>query len=362
MQLLFVALLLSFFIAVILTPLTIRYAKRIGLVDDPKAHNHPAIIHTGLIPRSGGIPIFAALVITYLLSGQSITKQSMGIFLGALCIVVMGVLDDKYDLSPYIRFIMNIVVALIVVGFGIGINFITNPFGGVIPLTDLRLSFDIFGDTRTIVLLADAVAILWIVWMMNAINWSSGVDGQVSGIVAIGAIILGIAAWRFAATDPSQLPVVFLALVTAGAYLGFLPWSFYPQKIMPGYSGAALGGYLLAILAILSGARVATALIVLGVPMADGIWAVTRRLLRKQSPFRGDNEHFHHWLLRLGISKRNVALCYWAACAMLGIVALQLNSQGKLFALLFIAIVFGGIVYWLRHFSISLKPHDPDNG
>ncbi len=344
------------------TPLTISLAKRFHFVDDASTHKHPAILHTGIIPRAGGIPILLGISIGYLVLTQHVSKQIIGIGIGSIALIITGILDDRYDLSPYIRFLINVAIAVIVVGFGVGIAFVTNPFGGIIQLDQWVIAFALFGSVHKIIVLADILAVLWIVWMMNAINWSSGVDGQLSGIVAIGDAILWIAAWRFPANDHRQMPDVYLADATAAGFIGFLPWSTYPQKIMPGYSGAALGGFLLAVLAIFSGARLATALIVLGVPMADGVWAIMRRLSRKQSPFRGDREHFHHELLKKGVSKRAIALFYWITCAMLGIAALMLDSRGKLFAVILIAAVFGGLISWLRYLSTYSNPPDPDNG
>lgn len=363
MQIVWFGVITACLLAFLFTPFTIYLARKFGFVDDPLTHSHPAIVHKGIIPRSGGVPVFLAILIASLLFLPFISKPMIGVLLGAAMIVGIGVVDDKYDVSPYVRFIVNILAAMVVVGFGVGVNFVTNPFGpGVISLTDWRITFEAFGSMHSIVVWADIIAVLWIVWMMNAINWSSGVDGQVSGIIAIAAAVLGVAAMRFLDQTGATLAVVFLAFVTAGAYAGFLPFSFYPQKIMPGYSGAALGGYLLAILAILSGARVATALIVLAVPMADGAWAVIRRLSRKQSPFRGDKEHLHHHLLARGMHKRNIAFVYWLACAILGVLALQLDSRGKLFTIIFIAVVCGGLVLWFRYISTYLKQPGPDNG
>ncbi len=344
---LLVGFLVGFCVSLLTTPLAIVLAKHFGLVDNPTTHQHPAIVHQGIIPRAGGLPIYLGIVASYFAITQHFSKQTIGILAGAFLIVITGLLDDRFDLSPYIRFFVNIIIALIVVGFGVGIGFITSPFGGVIHLNQIVLHLQFLGGAHSIIVIADIFAILWIIWMMNAINWSSGVDGQLPGIVAIGAIVLGVVAYRFSQVDPGQIPVVFLAVATAAAFIGFIPFSFYPQKIMPGYGGAALGGYLLAVLAILSGAKLATALIVLAVPMTDGLLAIVRRVSRRQSPFRGDREHFHHHLLELGWSKRSIALFYWLTCAMLGVIALQLDSKGKLFALLAFAVVFGGIIYWI---------------
>jgi UDP-GlcNAc:undecaprenyl-phosphate GlcNAc-1-phosphate transferase len=330
----------AFIVSVAATPLVISWAKRMGLVDNPVTHKHPAVIHNVVTPRAGGIPIFLALltVIFFLPLDQRLSA----ILAGAFITVLLGTLDDKYDLSPYLRLAVMFLAAGIVVFLGgVGITFITNPFGGEIRFDQIIWSFDLLGETRHIVVLADLLAIIWIVWVMNAISWSSGVDGQMSGVAAIAAAVLALVAYKYVSADPAQVPVLVIALVTAGAYFGFLPYSAYPQRIMPGFGGATLAGYLLAVLAILAGGRVATTILVLAVPLLDGAYAVYRRLLSGHSPVWGDRQHFHHKLLDLGFSKRQVALFYWLLAATLGLAALSLDSQGKLFA--FVMVVLSGL-------------------
>lgn len=332
----FLAGLLSFIISFLATPLTIRWAKKFGFVDDPKTHKHPAILHRIITPRAGGIPILIAILAVLLF--LPIDKRLLSILAGAVLVVVVGTLDDKYDLHPLIRLPLMVLAAVLAVAGGAGIGFITNPLGGVISFDQWVWSFNLFGPHQVIVL-ADLIAVVWIVWTMNAISWSSGVDGQLSGVAAISAAVLAVVSLKYLSADPTQGAVVILSFITAGAYFGFLPYSAYPQRIMPGFGGATLAGYLLAVLAILSGGRVATAVLVLAIPLLDSLYTIYRRLRAGRSPFWGDREHFHHKLLDLGFSKRQIAIFYWALAATLGMAAISLDSRGKLFAVILIALV-----------------------
>jgi len=353
--------LIAFFFSLLITFLIIPLVKKMGLVDNPSIRRHPANTHKGAIPRAGGLAIYLSLVISIFLL-LPLTKQIWGIMIGATIIVIVGLLDDKYDISPYVRFITNIVAALVVVGSGIGVPFITNPLGGVIRLDIWRIVFEL-GGKHSILVWADLFALLWIVWCMNMVNWSKGVDGQMPGFVTIAAFIIGLLSFRFVSGgDLRQWIPAVLAFITAGAFCGFLPWNFYPQKIMPGYSGGALAGFLLAVLSILSVAKVGTAMLVLGIPMLDAIYTIIRRLSLRKSPFWGDRGHLHHRLLDIGWGRRRIALFYWLVSAILGLVALLVTSKIKLFIVLFIAVTLGGTLLWLSFFSTFSKQSDPDNG
>lgn len=184
----------SFLAALLVTPLVIYLAKRFGFIDDPKTHKHPAILHTKIIPRAGGLALYLAIIpLSFFI--LPFDKKLLGIAIGATLAVIIGVLDDKRDLNPYLRLGSNFLVAAIAVASGIGISFITNPFGGVIRLDTLRVTFDFFGP-HSIFVLADIFAIFWIAWVMNMLNWSKGVDGQMPGIAAIVAFVLGLLALR----------------------------------------------------------------------------------------------------------------------------------------------------------------------
>lgn len=322
-----------------ITYLTILIYRGLGIVDKSTSREHPKHIHTKPVPRGGGIPIFVSLLITTMMFG-TFDGHMAGIFLGAFILMVLGILDDMMDLSPYLRLGLGVVAASIVVFSGIGIAFVSNPFGGSpIMLNNLWL--------------ADLAAILWIVWGMNFVNMGAkGLDGQLPGIVVIGAVVMGILSFRFS-NDVTAWPSTFLAFAVAGAYLGLLIFNIYPQKIMPGWGGGAQAGYFLAVLSILSGAKLATAMIVLGVPLMDVVYAIIRRLRAGKSPVWGDDQHLHHQLLRLGWSKRQVAIFYWVVTALLGTAALQLNSQMKIYTIFLIGIGVGGVLLWINLFLSS---------
>jgi len=348
-EIIFLPFIISFIIVVVATPLSIIFIKKLGIIDDPKKHKHPAILHKKSIPRGGGIPLFIGVVIAGLLF-LPLTKIVIALFLASFISLLIGVLDDKYDLSPYIRFIFNIIAGLIIVGSGVGIPFVTNPFGGTFYLNTFRLSFDFFGH-HSILVFSDLIAIIWLVWVMNMLNWSKGVDGQMPGIVAISAIVIGLLSLRFPIIDQTNLISAKLSFILAGASLGFLIFNFYPAKIFPGY-GATSIYLLLGALSILSSAKLATAILVMGVPMIDGAITIIRRILSGKSPFWHDKKHLHHLLLHMGYGQRRVALFYWIISAILGSLSLFLTSKGKLFAVVMVIILVGGFLLFL-HFALE---------
>jgi len=124
--------------------------------------------------------------------------------------------------------------------------------------------------------------------------------------------------------------------------LGFLPFNFYPQKIMPGYSGKSLAGLFLAILSILSGAKLATVIFLLGLPMLDAIFVIIYRLWHHHSPFKSDSNHLHHQLLKLGWGRRRISFFYWFLSLALGFLSLILNSEQKFYVFIGLGIVFFG--------------------
>jgi UDP-GlcNAc:undecaprenyl-phosphate GlcNAc-1-phosphate transferase len=341
----FLPFIIAFIVTAIATPISLVFIKRFGLFDDPKVHKHPGIIHKIPIPRGGGIPLFIGIVVTGILF-LPITKIVIALFFAAAISLVVGVIDDRFDISPYLRFFINIIVALIVVGSGVGIPFITNPFGGILYLNSIIIPFDFFGH-HSIVFFSDLIAIIWIVWVMNMLNWSKGVDGQMPGIVAISALVIGIVSLRFSLHEENTLIAAKLSFAIAGSALAFLFYNFYPAKIFPGY-GATSIYLLLAVVSILSGAKLATAILVMGVPMVDGIFTIFRRLLTGRSPFWHDKKHLHHLLLSLGMGQRRIAFFYWTISAILGTLALALSSKAKLFAILMVVIVVGGTILFLH--------------
>lgn len=331
-----------------LTPITIFLAKKYGLVDDPRKRPHPAHTHKNIVPRAGGLPIFLGIFLP-LIFISTVNQQIIGILLGAIILTLVGLWDDIKDRSPYIRFLTNCLAAIVVIFAGVGIPFITNPLGGVINLDTWKISFNLNG-THSIIILADILAFFWIVWTTNIIGWSGGVDGQLPGFVSISAIVIGLLSLRFTSQDPQVFYVTVLSFLTAGAFLGFLPWNFYPQKIMPGYGGKTLAGFMLAVLSILAFGKLGTALLVLAVPMTDAIHMLLSRILSGKSPMKASFGHLHHHLLNMGWDKRKIAVFYWTISGLAGIAALFLDSRQKLFAGVLITVSIAGFIVWINLF------------
>src|SRR5260221_3569959 len=333
-KLILIPLLIATFIAYLVTPFVIKFAWKVGLVDDPSKYKHPKVIHKYPIPRGGGLSIFIAILISCLIF-LPLEIHLVSILIGAAILLLIGLLDDRYNLNPYLRLVVQFIAAAIPVISGISIKFITNPAGGIINLP---------------LALAALISIFWIVFLMNGLNFGAkGVDGQLSGVVVIAALTIAFLSLRFSA-DITEWPTITLAVILAGSFLGFLPWHIYPQKIMPSFSGSNLAGYFLAILAILSTAKVGTLLVVLAIPLIDTGYVIVRRVTAGKSPFWGDRGHLHHRLLdnaRLTIPQ--VALFYWAATAILGLISLSLTTSSKLYTIIGVTIFVGGLILWLTY-------------
>lgn len=364
----------SCLLTIITTPLVIILAKKYGLIDNPRQRPHPAHIHQKIIPRAGGLAIYIGVVISVLLF-LPLSKAFIGIFLGITILLITGLIDDKKrNFSPYLRLILLFLAAAFAVGAGIGIAFINNPLihfpllpvnftNPILNLDQITIPINFYGNHK-IILLADILAFIWIVALTQIINWSKGVDGQMPGITLIAAIVLGILSLKFYFQgDMNQLTIAKLAFITAGVSLGFLIFNWHPAKILPGFSGSTILAYLLAVLAILSGAKLATALLVLGIPTADFVYTFYRRISAGHSPVWGDRGHLHHRLFDdLGWSHQKISLFYILGSVILGAIALFVDTQSKIFALIVVSTIFVGFILWLNSFGDLSKQPDPDNG
>ena len=327
---------------------TMKVAKKFNLIDNPKLRPHPAHTQNRIVPRAGGLAVFIGIVVSILIF-TPFEKTIGGILTSLLVLLLVGLLDDKYqNLSPYLRLLGQFIAAIMVVATGTGIQFITNPFGGIIYFTPQ---------------IASLLTIIWIVWVMNMINWSKGVDGQMPGIVTVAAFILGLLSLKLNLPyDPSQTNVAKLSFITAGSSLGLLIFNWHPAKIFPGFSGSTILGFMIAVLAILSGAKLATAGLVLLIPATDFAYTFLRRILEGKSPVWGDRGHLQHKLLEIGLSHQQIALFYILVSVILGATALSLSSSGKLFAALLVGTVTLGGILWLNFFGELSKRRAPDNG
>ncbi|MCA9375483.1 MAG: undecaprenyl/decaprenyl-phosphate alpha-N-acetylglucosaminyl 1-phosphate transferase [Candidatus Doudnabacteria bacterium] len=332
----------------------IRIAHKTNVLDHPHGSEGGRKQHKAPTPLMGGVAIYSAFAIVLLLaveflpeftSGYLLPKHVYGFLLGGFVLVVGGVIDDIWDLSPRLQILFPVAAALSVVASGIGIDFLTNPFGTGIDLTFLKLHlFSLEGRPYFFVVFADLFAFLWILGSIYATKFLDGVDGLVSGLTVIaGVVFFGLSVW----IDAGQPETAFIALMLAAATLGFLVWNLpLPRaRIFLGEGGSTLLGFLLAVLAILSGAKLATALLLLGLPLVDLILVIGRRLLAKKSPFQGDRRHTHFQLLALfrGSIWRTL-LTLWGFVLVFGVAALLFEGRAKGVALilaLFVAVLLG---------------------
>jgi len=355
----FLPFIIALAVTTVLTFFTIPLAKKWKLLDDPQLHKHPAIIHTKPVPRGGGIPLYLGVLIAsifFISFGQTI----LAIFFAGFLVLSVGLLDDKLnsqskDVSPYTRTLVQILAAIIVVASGVTIPFITNPLGqGVLHLDSIKLTLSFLHITFH---LSDIISVIWLVWVMNMLNWSKGVDGQMPGIVAISAIVIGILSLKLNPTGQGQLVDAQLSFIIAGAAIGFLFFNFYPAKIFPGFGATSLY-LLLGVASILTSAKLATAILVMGVPLVDSVFTIMRRVLSKKSPFHGDKKHLHHILLKLGYSQRQIALFYWIISGILGMISFLLESRSKVFAILMVIAITGGALLFLHSITNKNKKNE----
>jgi UDP-GlcNAc:undecaprenyl-phosphate GlcNAc-1-phosphate transferase len=241
---------------------------------------------------------------------------------------ILGVIDDTLQLRARWQLLGQVALAALAVLAGITVTFINNPFG-----------------TGNIVLdgpYAIGFTMVWIIGMINSINFIDGLDGLSSGIALIAAVTLGLISMTTATNQPF---IGVLCFALAGSLLGFLRWNFHPATIFIGTSGVMFVGYTLALLSILGSAKVAVALLVLGVPIIDTFWIIVGRLSQRRSPFTPDRSHIHHRLLDLGLSHRNTVLFIYAICITLGILALLVQEVGQAYAFISLFILAGLILF-----------------
>jgi UDP-GlcNAc:undecaprenyl-phosphate GlcNAc-1-phosphate transferase len=324
-----IAFIASGLLSAVLTPIVRRTALNNGIVAQPPELKTHAL-DARVVPYLGGLAIFTSFVITALIF-LPFSRQLGALILACTVLAIVGAIDDVRSLSAWKRLGWQVLAACIALAGGIGIVTLTSPFGGSIDLSGGRFGFDLFGQTFHITPLANLLSIIWMVGMVNVINFLDGLDGLASGVSGIAALALFALA---VSPDVNQPLVALLAIILAGSALGFLPYNFNPARIFMGDSGAYFLGLILAMLAIYSGGKLATALLVLGFTILDAMWAVIRRLRRGVHPFTADREHLHHLLLDAGLSQRKAVLVLYLLAASFGVAALSLRSFEKLIALI----------------------------
>ncbi len=337
---------LTLLLSVLFVPLVYVVMHKLHIVDEPKAQTRK--IHKKKIPLGGGLAIFLSFFIVVALAWQSksigvevLPKHVLALFLGGLVLMIGGLLDDKYNLRPVKQIWFPIIASIIVIVFGIGPHAFSNPFGGLVDVSRFKISF---GDFGNLIVIADAIVFIWLMGMMFTTKFLDGLDGLVAGVVTIGSLVL----FGFTIQDKWLQPeVALLSIIFAGACFGFLIWNWHPAKIFLGEGGSLFAGFILGSLAIISGAKIATTLLVVAVPAIDVARVIIRRIQKGKSIAVGDNEHLHFKLVASGMSHRQVVLLMYAISGSIGLSSLFLESSQKFIALgvILVAMILMGM--WL---------------
>lgn len=337
-------------LALALTPLAGRLGRWWGLVDRPGGRRK----HQGVIPRTGGLALSVAFIGTVLLllvlppllppslaeffpprNDPYEMRRLTALLIGSVFCAVMGLLDDRYEWPSGPQYAVQIIVSIIAINGLIILKHINNPLGegyigglGGLPWWAVWVC-----------------TVFWFMGMMNTINWLDGLSGLVAGITAILCVVLAIH-MLYRAEEP-QLSVAILPVALLGVTLGFLPFNFAPARIFMGSSGSYFLGFAVAALGIIGGARVATVMFVLGLPILDVAWLIIQRTRSGRSPGEGGRDHLHFRLYDLGLQERTVVMGYWGFCALFGALTLLLDARiYKLVALMVLAALSLSVLVW----------------
>jgi UDP-GlcNAc:undecaprenyl-phosphate GlcNAc-1-phosphate transferase len=308
--------LIALFLTILLTPMVRSFAPALGAMDKPSDRK----VHTALVPRLGGVAIFAGfaaavligLLLAYWRGAHINPKPIIGVLLGGSMVFLTGLIDDLRGLRPLTKLGWQTAGALVAIYFGVAITYISNPFDG--PLV---LGF-----------IAIPLTLLWLVGMTNAVNLIDGLDGLAAGVTAISAGTL-----FFVALRTHQFGAALLMVALAGAALGFLRYNFNPASIFLGDSGSYFLGFVLAASSIVGVFKTTLVvaliipILILGVPIFDTTFAILRRLKERKSMLAADNRHIHHLLLRAGLTQREAVLSIYVVCFLLSMTAIIMALQ-----------------------------------
>jgi len=345
----FLPFLATFSFSLVFTGILWRLGLKYGILAKPRKRD----VHKLPVPRIGGIGIFSAFLVVSLAVflifhkdfrfGNGIIwgldSHLVAILFGGFIITFTMFLDDLAGLSAKTKLLIQAGVALLVISCGIGIDYITNPFGGTINLNSVYIPlFSLNGIVYHFSLWSDLLTLVWLVGLMNIMNFVDGVDGLAGGQASIAAFTIFLLSISVAVSQPTTAMV---SIILSGAILGFLVWNFPPAKIFMGDSGSMFLGFMLGILALISGGKLATVLLVMGFPIVDGLIVVAGRLARGKNPLTTpDKTHLHHRFLAVGFTPRQAILALYAISIAFAAIALSSSTKGKI-------IGFGGLVILL---------------
>ncbi len=329
----------AFVVAYLVVPQLRSMAVRANLFDMPEARR----VHTEPLPRIGGLGIFLAFLVAIGVSFalpvdrfQIEVERIVLLLVGATVVVAVMAFDDVVGIAPVPKLVLQIAAAALVV--------VPRWRGGDYGIIIEQFNAPWIGTVRLPIVVAVLFTIFWIVGMMNAVNWSDGLDGLAGTIALVASVVLFLHTFFRPAGDP-QFTISLLAVALAGAVLGFLPFNWHPSRIIMGDSGAMFLGFALATISVIGGAKIATTLLAMGIPILDTAWVIVYRVMHGRSPVVADRGHLHHRLLDAGLSQPQVVGCFGALTAAFGASALLLPTrESKLYVLLLMAVVLLAII------------------
>ena len=332
----------AFVVAKTLLPRFISFAFKNAIVTDPKIHLHPGMVLQKSSARGGGV-FYTALFVIISVIFVGLPSKLLGFFVAVVMLGLLGLVDDYQNThtkssfkaleNPGLRLLLMFSAVAAVVLSGVIIKIVGNPFGGYLDITQFR-----FGESYSAIP-AYLFTSLWILWVLNLLSWSNGIDGQYSGIVGITSVFLCILALRFTPLALIHKQVAIMAAISAGIAFGFSKHTWYPSSVMWGF-GATAAGIVIATLSILINTKIMVSILILLIPFLDATVTFTRRILQKKSPLKGDRGHFHHLLLDLGWSVPKIARFYWITTFVFGVIGLLSSDR----FLVQTVLVIGGIV------------------
>ncbi|TSC73156.1 MAG: hypothetical protein G01um101438_179 [Parcubacteria group bacterium Gr01-1014_38] len=275
------------------------------------------------VAATGGISTLLAWWILSGLTGSLSPRSALGMGLATITIVAVGLWDLWRGLGPLPQLLGQLLASIgaVFVG-GIAVEYVTNPTGGLITLDHWQIGGFPFPGA--------ALTVLWILVLMNAVNFLDGMDGLAATVSTIGFLAIGVTSLLPQVNEPVVALPAFLA---AAATAGFLFWNFPPARLVLGTPGAWFLGFLLAVLSVQGSSKIATLSVVGAIPLLDAVSVVTARIRRGSSPFRGDRTHFHHRLLAKAWSPRSILALYTVVSAGLAVAAVTLPTPWKVLLL-----------------------------
>ena len=334
MQVYILAFVIALFTSWLLTPYVKKLAFRIGALDKPDGRK----VHKGIMPRLGGLAIYLGFVVAVLCS-MHLSKDVMALLLGGTVILIVGIIDDVYQLPAKVKLLGQIFAACVLVAFDIRIEWLNNPFGGYFYLNEWFISIPL--------------TIFWVISFTNVVNLIDGLDGLAAGVSAIASMTVILVAVQM-----GYYHIAVMTAALAGGIIGFIRYNFNPATIFMGDTGSMFIGYMLAAISVYGAVKTAAtvALIVpaiaLGLPIMDTAFAIMRRYSNGRPIFQPDKGHLHHRLLAMGMNQKQAVLLMYAITAVLGIAAVLWAEFDGFYAALIIAVIITAVAVGAKKIGI----------